>query len=44
MGEAERTRLIENIGGHLKPVRIEIKERAVREMYKVDPEYGMRVA
>lgn len=44
MNEAERTRLIENICGGLGKCRKDIQERMVKHFYKIDPEYGTRVA
>ena len=44
LNEAERTRLIENIAGDLGNCRRDIQERMVKLFYKVDPEYGTRVA
>jgi len=44
MSETERNHLIENISGHLGQCRKDIKERAVKNFYKVDPEYGLRIA
>ncbi|WP_336881049.1 catalase KatA [Priestia koreensis] len=41
----ERTRLISNIVGAMKPVESdEIKRRQIEHFYKADPEYGIRVA
>ncbi|MBS4206941.1 catalase KatA [Bacillus sp. FJAT-50079] len=45
MSEEERTRLVENIVGAMKPVQLEeIKLRQIGHFYKADPEYGERVA
>jgi catalase len=45
MSEEEKTRLIENIVGSMKPVELEeIKLRQISHFYKADPEYGTRVA
>lgn len=43
--EDERTRLVENIVGAMKPVeREDIKLRQISHFHKADPEYGARVA
>jgi catalase len=39
-----RTNLINNISNGMKTCRIDIRERMVRQFYKVDPEYGERAA
>jgi len=39
-----RNHLIENIAGALGQCRTDIKERMVQLFYKVDPDYGTRVA
>ena len=39
----ERTRLAENIGGHLKDALEMIQKRAVRNFSQADPEYGRRI-
>ncbi|UOQ91664.1 catalase KatA [Halobacillus shinanisalinarum] len=45
LSEDERTRLVENIVGSMKPVeRDEVKLRQIEHFYKADPEYGTRVA
>ena len=44
MNEQQRTNLINNIVGDLKNCRRDIQERQVKLFYKVDPEYGTRVA
>ncbi|MGE8203370.1 catalase KatA [Heyndrickxia sp. NPDC080065] len=45
LNEEERTRLVENIVGAMKPVeKEEIKLRQIQHFYKADPEYGTRVA
>ena len=45
MEKDERTRLIENIVGAMKPVeRDDIKLRAIQNFYKADPEFGERIA
>lgn len=44
LNEKERTDLIDNIVGAMKPVRRDIQERQVKLFYKVDPEYGGRIA
>lgn len=45
LSEEERTRLISNIVGAMKPVeRDDIKERQITHFYKADPDYGKRVA
>lgn len=43
--EDEQTRLIENIVGHMMPVKDDlIKARQIHHFLKADPEYGARVA
>jgi len=44
MSSEDRDHLISNIVGHLKNAKREIQERQVKLFYKVDPEYGDRVA
>jgi len=44
MTEDARTRLINNVSGHIKPANRDIQERQVKLFYKCDPEYGNRVA
>ncbi|MGD6844555.1 catalase KatA [Bacillus infantis] len=45
MSEEERSRLVENIVGAMKPVESdEIKLRQIEHFYKADPEYGTKVA
>lgn len=45
LSEEERTRLVENIVGAMKPVTLaEIKLRQIGHFYKADPEYGTRIA
>jgi catalase len=44
MTEDARTRLINTISAHIKPANREIQERAVKNFYKCDPEYGNRIA
>jgi catalase len=44
MNETDRTHLIENIVGSLGGARRDIQEKMVKLFYKVDPEYGERVA
>ncbi|MDQ0219179.1 catalase [Peribacillus cavernae] len=45
LSEDERTRLVENMVGAMKPVAVEeIKLRQIQHIYKADPEYGTRVA
>ncbi|WP_435921976.1 catalase KatA [Paenibacillus sp. DYY-L-2] len=45
LSEDERTRLVENIVGAMKPVeKDEIKLRQIAHFYKADPEYGTRIA
>lgn len=38
-----RTNTINNLAGHLKTVRKDIKERCVKMFYKADPELGERL-
>ena len=42
--EEEKTRLVNNIAGHLKGSTDFIQQRAVRNFTQVDPEYGGRIA
>ncbi|WP_156151395.1 catalase KatA [Domibacillus indicus] len=45
LSEDERTRLVNNIVGAMKPVeREDIKLRQIGHFYKADPEYGTRIA
>ena len=44
MTEYDREHLIINIGNHMKDVTKEIKEKAVKIFWKIDPDYGERVA
>ena len=44
MNETDRTHLIENLTGALTGVRKDIQEKMVKLFYKVDPEYGERIA
>jgi catalase len=45
LSEEERTRLIDNIVGAIKPVeKDEIKIRQIGHWYKADPEFGQRLA
>jgi catalase len=42
--ESERQALINNVAGHMKGVARDIQERAVKNFYKADPEYGDGIA
>ena len=44
LDEAARTRLTENIAGHLKGAQKFIQERAVKNFSQADPDYGARIA
>jgi catalase len=45
LSEEERTRLVDNIAGAIKPVeKDEIKIRQIGHWYKADPEFGHRLA
>ena len=44
MNEQQRTNLINNITGDLKNCRRDIQERMVKFFYKIDAEYGGRIA
>ncbi len=44
MSETDRTHLIENISEDLGKCRKDIQEKMVKLFYKVDPEYGSRIA
>lgn len=42
--EDEKTRLVQNVAGHLKNASDFIQQRAVRNFTQVDREYGGRIA
>ena len=42
--EDEKTRLVQNIAGHLKDAAEFLQQRAVRNFTQVDAEYGGRIA
>jgi catalase len=44
MTETDRAHLIENLVGALGGARRDIQERMIKLFYKVDPEYGERIA
>ncbi|MFJ7831118.1 catalase KatA [Peribacillus sp. NPDC097264] len=45
LSDEEKTRLVENVVGAMKPVELEeIKLRQIGHFYKADPEYGTRIA
>lgn len=44
MSETDRQHLIENIVGAMKGARRDIQERMIKHFFKVDPEYGGRIA
>jgi len=44
MSETDRQHLIENIVGSMKGARRDIQERMIKHFFKVDPEYGGRIA
>jgi catalase len=44
MNDTDRAHLIDNISGPLSKCRRDIQERFVAHLYKVDPEYGSKVA
>ena len=44
MSETDRTHLVENIAGSLGQTRKDIQERVIKHFYKIDPEYGARIA
>ena len=44
MSEEDREHLIKNIADHMKDVTKDIKEKAVAIFWKIDPDYGERVA
>ena len=44
LSEEERTRLVENIAGHIKDAAEFIQEKAVKNFSQCDPEYGGRIA
>ena len=43
LNEKERTRLVQNIAGHLKDAQEFIQKRAVANFAQADPEYGSRI-
>jgi catalase len=44
MTETDRAHLIENIVNSMKGARRDIQERQLKLFFKVDPEYGSRIA
>jgi catalase len=40
----ERTRLVNNIAGHMRGINPEIQRRQIQHFLKADPEYGSRIA
>lgn len=44
MKESERQATISNTAGHMKGVPRDIQERAVKNFYKADPEFGEGIA
>ena len=44
MTEKDREHLIKNIAGHLGACKDDIKERALKVFFKIDKDYGERVA
>jgi catalase len=44
MDDKARKHTIKNVAEHMKPVSIEIKERAIKNFYKADPEFGEGIA
>jgi len=44
LNDEERTRLVENIAGHLKDAATFIQERVVKNFSQADSEYGGRIA
>lgn len=44
LSEEEKTRLVENIAGHLKDAQEFIQKRAVQNFSQADPDYGARIA
>lgn len=43
LSEGERTRLVNNIAGHLKDAKEFIRKRAIRNFSQVSPEFGRRL-
>ncbi|XP_011409548.1 PREDICTED: catalase-like [Amphimedon queenslandica] len=43
LNEEERTRLAQNIAGHMKNASPKIQERAIANFSKADPDYGARI-
>jgi catalase len=44
MNDTDRAHLIENIVGALGAARRDLQEKMVKHFFKIDPEYGERVA
>ena len=44
MDESARQATIKNASEHMKTVPLEIKERAIKNFYKADPEFGEGIA
>ncbi len=44
LSEEERTRLINNIAGHMSGINPEIQRRQIQHFTKADPSYGRRIA
>lgn len=44
MNETEKQHLIENTAAHMKGVTKDIQEKAVKIYWKIDPDYGARIA
>lgn len=44
MSEKDREHLIDNIVGSLGQCRKDVQERVIKHFYKIDPEYGGRIA
>ncbi len=42
--ESDRVNLIKNISGHLGGARKDLQVKAIKMFYKIDPDYGTRVA
>lgn len=44
MDENARLATIKNLSGHMSPVPLEIKERAIKNFFKADPQFGEGIA
>lgn len=42
--EQQRKEIVQNVSGHMKGVPRDIQERAIKNFYKADPEFGDGIA